>query len=219
MHKKYFNFILPIFGALAIVGSGFSAWIFSNVVDQTKTVNGTVVLEDLSTLTSDLTVDLDPAEFTLHLDQGGVGNTEVNKGIYFGDNPTAATLNLEFTYTLTPNNKEFSFWDNVSSTYTVAYTFPGELGTYLVPTDTETAARSVTTYTEDANTGVRTYTVEYSMGFNYALIPDDPDGKSMKPTSVAEYNTLKDVVKAVNDASGKIEVEFTFATEINAPAA
>lgn len=204
MHKKYFNFILPIFGALAIVGSGFSAWIFSDVAQQTGEVNGTVTLENLSSLESSLTVN--PETFALHLDQGGIGNTNVTDGIYFGDDSTAATLDVTLTYTLNPNDAAFGFWDNVTAAYTVAYTLPGDLGEYIAPTDTTLGGDvDMTSYTVDSTTGARTYTVNYTMGFNYAT------GK--KPTDATGYSALEAVVDALT-ASDKIVATFTFNTTI-----
>lgn len=204
MHKKYFNFILPIFGALAIVGSGFSAWIFSDVASQTKDVNGTVVLEDLSSLESSLTVNSET--FTLHLDQGGIGNINANEGIYFGDDSTAVTLDVTLTYTLNPNDTAFGFWDNVTAAYKVAYTFPTGLADYLVATDTTLGDDvDMTSFTENTTTGARTYEVTYTMGFNYA------DGK--KPTDATEYNALKEAVDTLK-ASDTIVATFTFNTII-----
>lgn len=64
MHKKYLAFGLPVLGALAVVGSGFSAWAFgSPTTSATSTVNVAVTAEsgygDLVAANSTATLRLD----------------------------------------------------------------------------------------------------------------------------------------------------------------
>ena len=176
MHKKYFNFILPLLGAAVVVGSGFSAWVFSDVEAKTADLNGTIAVEPLQGLTAELT--LDTTSFKLNLDQGGVGNTQSDAGIYFYDDSTLTQLEVTLTYTL-HSDAAFEAWENVSCAYSVTYALDGNIAEYLNASDI--AKTEITTTDTDAST--RTYTQSFVLSFTYA------DGK--KPKNADEYAAMK----------------------------
>lgn len=101
MKRKFLAVILPIIGCATVVGSGFSAWYFSDNFNG-DTVNSTittVVTEDGNNKPLGITIKHD---FTngdnnkncdhLILDQGGFQNSELEKGISLGGaNDNSAT--------------------------------------------------------------------------------------------------------------------------------
>ncbi len=202
MHKKYFNFILPIFGAAVVVGSGFAAWVFSDEVSANTSIEGEVVLQPLATLSAGLTADV--KSFTLDLDQGGIDSVEADKGITFkylkeGETEEASTttnvLPINITYTLTSSTPLLDEdWEAITAEaaneYTVAVTVPTEVVPYVsVVADTSDAAAklSFTKSTTVDNTYVATAT--FNLVATYTT-KNDEDGKKGKPTSAAEYNAM-----------------------------
>lgn len=176
MHKKYFNFILPLLGAAVVVGSGFSAWVFSDVEAKTADLNGTIAVEPLQGLSAELT--LDTTSFKLNLDQGGVGNTQSDSGIYFNDDSSLTQLEVTLTYTL-HSDTAFEAWENVTCAYSVTYALDGNIAEYLDANNIEST--EITTTDTDAST--RTYTQSFVLSFTYA------DGK--KPKNADEYAAMK----------------------------
>ncbi len=188
MHKKYFNFILPVLGAAVIVGSGFSAWVFSDVETKSAEMNGTIEVAPLQGLTADLS--LSATTFKLNLDQGGVGNTASDEGIYFNDDASLTELEITLTYTLS-SNADFEAWDGVSCCYSVSYAVNGDIADYLSANDITKMPMTTT----DTDLQTRTYTQVFTLSFVYA------DGK--KPTSAEEYAAMK---AAVENSSVSISV-------------
>ena len=101
MKRKFLAVVLPIVGCATLVGSGFSAWYFSDTVISDNGNNGIAVDpgEQITTgnLSIGINVDSDVKEGTkLVLDQGGADVKAVNytdRGIFFtnDDNATDAT--------------------------------------------------------------------------------------------------------------------------------
>lgn len=101
MHNKYATFVLPIVAGLAIVGAGFSTWVFGNT-DTSSTngnLNGTVTITGIENSGPEVFLDLgyldagnenafvklteDPT-FTLKLDQGSTADAKnENVGVTF----------------------------------------------------------------------------------------------------------------------------------------
>ncbi len=177
MYKKYLNYVLPIFGAVVIVGSGFSSWIFNEVANKSKDITGTINVNPMESLSAELTTDI--TAFTLHLDQGGVGNTNVNEGIYFNNDTSKTSLEVTLTYTLS-SATDFSAWDSVTCYYSVTYTLTDAVKEYITIADVA-EAEMTTVNTTDPKSHV--YTQKFTMAFSYV------EGK--KPTNATEYEAMK----------------------------
>lgn len=105
MHNKYATFVLPIVAGLAIVGAGFSTWVFGNTSTTPATASGSVTITGVDSETMPMvsvktgTVHSDSliewSSFSVGLDQGGVENaTNTSAGI----SVSGATLeNADYT--------------------------------------------------------------------------------------------------------------------------
>ena len=94
MKKKLLIAMIPVLGMGALVGSGFSAWVFGNEASQTFNFNGAVTVEPA---TGDLTLDYTENDFSVTLDQGGKGNVDNAVGV------TVSNLST-ITFSLTTND-------------------------------------------------------------------------------------------------------------------
>lgn len=198
--------MLPIIGAAVVVGSGFSAWLFTDTMEKTVSANGTVSLEPLADqLQGKLEVDI--TNFYVHLDQGGIGNTVASQGVWISADQNAVTpentsITLNFTYTLTAT-AGYKFWEKVQTTYTVSVSLSEALNNYIELTDSTVNETAVEWKTTD-ETDTRAYTKAVVLGFQYI------DGK--KPTSRGEYTTMK---AALDADEMKVTVAFTAHTELS----
>ena len=113
MHKKFLTFALPVLGAAAIVGSGFSAWTFTSSARAADGITGTI---SVTPLVEGMSVALNASTFTLTLDQGGVGNTNVSEGISYsisydtGDTLTATLTWKDYPTLLETNDVTIKYW-------------------------------------------------------------------------------------------------------------
>ena len=114
MHKKFLTFALPVLGAAAIVGSGFSAWTFTSSARVTDGITGKI---SVTPLVEGMSVALNAETFTLTLDQGGVGNTNVAEGITYsisyntgGDTLTATLTWKDYEKLLETNDVTIMYW-------------------------------------------------------------------------------------------------------------
>ena len=84
MNRKLFGLILPIFGGAVIVGTGFSAWHFS---EQTVTINSTGTGKVTGLAENGKLTWKNGSTFTFVLDQGGKANAAaLDKGITMSSN-------------------------------------------------------------------------------------------------------------------------------------
>ena len=113
MHKKFLTFALPVLGAAAIVGSGFSAWTFTSEANAADGITGTI---SVTPLVEGMSVALNAETFTLTLDQGGIGNTNVSEGISYsisyntGDTLTATLTWKDYEKLLETNDVTIKYW-------------------------------------------------------------------------------------------------------------
>ena len=113
MHKKFLTFALPVLGAAAIVGSGFSAWTFTSEANTADGITGKI---SVTPLVEGMSVALNAETFTLTLDQGGVGNTNVAEGITYsisyntGDTLTATLTWKDYEKLLETNDVTIEYW-------------------------------------------------------------------------------------------------------------
>lgn len=119
MHKKFLTFALPVLGAAAIVGSGFSAWTFTSSARATDGITGTI---SVTPLVEGMSVALNAETFTLTLDQGGINNTNASEGITYsisyntGDTLTATLTWKDYPTLLETNDVAIKYWVVLEST-------------------------------------------------------------------------------------------------------
>ena len=92
MKKKLLIAMIPVLGMGALVGSGFSAWVFGNAVTQTYGFGGSITVTPATT--GELELACTTNDLTITLDQGGEGNTTATEGV------TVTGLSNDITFTL-----------------------------------------------------------------------------------------------------------------------
>lgn len=136
MKKKLLIAMIPVLGMGALVGSGFSAWVFGNAATQTYGFGGTITVTPATT--GELEFACTTKNFTIKLDQNGEGNTNdtnATQGV------TVDGLN-DMTFTLT--SKEQTVIGGADATHKVQFSFSISLAysdetnfdKYLVTTST-----------------------------------------------------------------------------------
>lgn len=122
MHKKFYNFMLPVLGAAVVVGSGFSAWVFSDT-SVTDTLSGTFsiapVVDNLKVEIKAAGTDTNLEAVELKLDQGGIANaSEASKGI----TSTVTSYDIKVSYETVDGLQELLTNSKLTLSYTVAIT-------------------------------------------------------------------------------------------------
>ena len=122
MHKKFYNFLLPVLGAAVVVGSGFSAWVFSDT-SVTDTLSGTFsitpVVDKLKVEIKEAGKDTDLEAVELKLDQGGIANADdASKGI----TSTVTSYDIKVSYVTVDGLQELLTNSKLTLSYTVAIT-------------------------------------------------------------------------------------------------
>ncbi len=223
MHNKYATFVLPVLAGLAIVGAGFSTWVFGeNTSDAAATATGSITITDADDAFN-ATIELgtaskssdgigtfdqfvtDPSEckFTLQLDQGGKENaSEKTIGI-------SVVSGLE-SYDIKWKTEKTNFktlYDGyyLNLEYTVLVTYNGNTDTYLNWTGTATGETrvAVASLTDD---GDGFSTIWGATGINNTWSYD------LKPQDFGEYSTM---VSALTDASNTVELEVTVTASLS----
>ena len=136
MHNKYATFVLPVLAGLAIVGAGFSTWVFGNKTSATKSATGSAIITGdettgpavslkLGYISGGIFTEVSSPSFALTLDQGGASNaTNKEAGITFawlGDSTVVDALNtngLSFQWSI--SSEDATAYSNYS--VTVNYT-------------------------------------------------------------------------------------------------
>ena len=120
MHKKFYNFMLPVLGAAVVVGSGFSAWVFSDT-KVTDTLSGTFsitqVVDKLKVEIKQAGEDTDLEAVELKLDQGGIANASVKS---VGITSTATSYDIKVSYETVGGLQELLTNSKLTLSYTVA---------------------------------------------------------------------------------------------------
>lgn len=201
MHKKYFNFVLPIIGAAVVVGSGFSAWVFSDEIKDVNTsMSGSLSITNVVGIDGDnIKATATTTEFQIILDQGGVGNAEANKGISVKDTSKSEVITkIDITLSIPlaePIDVETAKLNHVTGNFAVAATLPTNFATYLswTPDVSET-------FTAELNGEQNAYEVTKTIDFSNLTYAD-------KPASLAEYEAM--VAAFSGDADITLKVDFT----------
>lgn len=108
MKRKILAVTIPVVGCLTVVGSGFSAWYFSDTIttdDNGRSTVGVNVTEEVNASQAHLTVDTSASVLGdyLILDQGGPKNYSLNSGIMFAEtkaNETTENLDAKWKFTV-----------------------------------------------------------------------------------------------------------------------
>ena len=135
MHNKYATFVLPVLAGLAIVGAGFSTWVFGNKTSVDKNATGSAIITGdettgptvslkLGYISDGTFTEVSSPSFALTLDQGGVSNATNNEaGITFAwldDDPTVTnglnTNGLSFQWSI--SSEDATAYSNYSVTVT-----------------------------------------------------------------------------------------------------
>lgn len=192
MRKKLLITLLPLLGAVVMVGSAYSAWVFSNSAALEQKLNGTVTVTDLvETMEFEWTGGV--TSFTLTLDQGGVNNTEVATGI-------SSTLDNDddaFTFTLTKDaNIDLSLYD-ITLQYSLSIT---KGGTYItLANGTSGSISDSGIKLQESGEKVTDDNLSYLYSgnvFTFTLDATADDGKvfhyaeNKKPTDAPTYNSM-----------------------------
>ena len=199
MHKKFLTFALPVLGAAAIVGSGFSAWTFTGSAGTHDGITGTI---SVTPLIEGMSVALNAETFTLTLDQGGVNNSNKEEGISYsisyddsGSTLTATLAWKDYAKLLETNDVTIKYWvvletvdaegsalEGAASNLTNWITWNGSYnGTSNAGTISNTGG-GYTTSTSGTDT-YGTWTIE--IGSLDSII------YANKPTDASSYNSMK----------------------------
>ncbi len=198
MHKKFLTFALPVLGAAAIVGSGFSAWTFTSEARTADGITGTI---SVTPLIEGMNVALNAETFTLTLDQGGVNNSNKEEGIsysisYNSGNTLTATLTWkDYEKLLETNDVTIKYWvvletigaessalEDAASNLTNWITWNGSYNGDSNAGTISNNGGGYTTSTSGADT-YGTWTIE--IGSLDSII------YANKPTDISSYNSMK----------------------------
>lgn len=177
MKKKLLIAMIPVLGMGALVGSGFSAWVFGDAATQTYGFGGSITVTPATT--GELELACTTNDLTITLDQGGEGNATATEGV------TVTGLSNDITFTLksaeqTVIGEDATHKVQFSFSISLAYSDETSFDKYLVTTDTMDTFVGTTVSDADLLLGngtlvENTLTYTYSAGtWTFTLkTPDD----------------------------------------------
>ncbi len=123
--------MLPVLGAAVVVGSGFSAWVFSDT-SVTDTLSGTFsitpVVDKLKVEIKEVDTDNDLTAVNLTLDQGGIANASIaSEGI----KSTVTSYDIKVSYETVGGLQELLTNSKLTLSYTVAISSTDNVTTYF----------------------------------------------------------------------------------------
>lgn len=188
MHKKFYNFLLPVLGAAVVVGSGFSAWVFNNISVTPATANGTVVVAPGAEAKS-LVVSSTVETFTINL-------VDANSIVF--KNGDAEFTQIDFNWTLT-----MAFDDDYNETLEqnilIKHTIKVELAEndYLKCTYSDNVEKDLTlTTTASAASESVVYTGKSTLTTAAIGLQFKDDGIG-KPTTFDELSDMRSALSSV----------------------
>ena len=206
LNRKLLALVLPAVAVSALVGSGFSAWYFSenNIKEAEQNVNVSIT-DMVDNAVGTLTLNETQAT-TLTLDQGGYQNaTVLNKGISFN----AASVGAQFKFNEGAYDNLTAAGMKVQVTTTV--TFTARLLDYVKVTGLSgyTPNSNVYTLTQDVTSNtVLTDTITLMSDGNCTFLEYKED---KKPGNSTDYGTMK-----TNLANASITFEWSAAVVVKA---
>lgn len=228
MHNKYATFVLPVLAGLAIVGAGFSTWVFGNEasVNPTSSIAGTIGVTDTATSIDapkgkitvyEGTVGTPTTNFVLKLDQGGisyandeeVGITAVHagEGVATGGSSleTAIALgDLGFRWSIADDANK-TFWTtnySISLTYSVKASIEGSAASYIVyggSKEDVTVDNASSTFASDGYVDVAS-AIDMTGTWTWQ--------SGSKPLTLTEYNSMTSAL-ALEGTKVSIELSLT----------
>ena len=208
MRKKLLITLLPLLGAVVMVGSAYSAWVFTNSAVINKPINGTVTVTPIAE-TLDFVWTGTTEEFTLTLDQGGIKNTSANVGI----SSSLDTNDEAFTFSLTKDG-DLNLNDYyVTLDYSLTISAGGEYITLANGTDGEISNTQPIYLAENATAVQDKLSYEYSNNvWKFKVDATASDGKvfhyatGKKPTTAEAYNSMSSYY---TEQSNRVTLSFT----------
>lgn len=220
MHNKYATFVLPIVAGLAIVGAGFSTWVFANQKDSSDTLSGTVSVAGVDNEGVKPTITIgkygSETEFTaissdtfdVLLDQGGVSAaTDLTKGISVTFSDSAITDGvIDFRWKL--SSGDTTSYSNAKVYLTYELSLGGVVSNYA-----ELAGTISGSYKESSSAVLISSLKTDTDGGAYINVDANLDAgiwnykENAKPTSLESYNSMSSAL-AVEGAS-KTEITLT----------
>ena len=212
MKKKLLIAMIPVLGMGALVGSGFSAWVFGNQASQTFDFNGTI---NVTPATGDLTLDYTENDFSVTLDQGGKGNVDNAVGVTVTNLDTIEfTLKTNDSTVITAGTHKaqvklsFDLTDDTSSSVTNYLALTTEMtnlnvDSYADLTTTAGTLKSNINYTYSAGTWTFTITMpsdDKILNYSDNYVAET----SGKPKTYADWNAMK---TALNEKDLKITLK------------
>lgn len=217
MHNKYATFVLPVLAGLAIVGAGFSTWVFANTTTDTDSLSGTIGVTNATNAGPECLVKIgkvtagaiseEVSEFSLILDQLDTGTDrdaldDGIKAVEKTENPNGALTalpNLGFSWEL-HDDVNADFWTSnyeVSLRYSIEVTIA--LSTYVkytaTPTSGTVARQALTT---------NPIVVENAIPMVDAWTYDK------KPTNMSEYEAMSSEAATKKTVAIELTVTATF---------
>lgn len=193
--------MLPVLGAAVVVGSGFSAWVFSDT-SVTDTLSGTfsitTVVDKLKVEIKEAGTDNDLTAVELTLDQGGIANANVAS---VGIKSTVNSYDIKVSYETVDGLQQLLTNSKLTLSYTVAITSTDNVTTYFDLTEglAKQSARDVVVDTYNAGT-MSSGTIHKwsSVPLTWTYV-DKPDSKT-------EYDAM---VTALDSEAFTLEVTVT----------
>ena len=217
MHNKYATFVLPVLAGLAIVGAGFSTWVFANQTIDTDSLSGTIGITNATNDGPECLVKIgkvaegalseEVSEFSLILDQLDDGNDrnaldDGIKAVEKTDDPNGVLTelpNLGFSWELS-DDVNAEFWTSnyeVSLSYSVQATIA--LDAYVSYTATSTSG---TVEQRDLTTSPIVVEIAIQMVDAWTYVK--------KPTNMSEYEAMSSEAAAKNTVTIELTVTATF---------
>ena len=217
MHNKYATFVLPVLAGLAIVGAGFSTWVFANETIDTDSLSGTIGITNATNDGPECLVKIgkvaggalseEVSEFSLILDQLDTGSDrdaleDGIKAVEKTDNPNGALTalpNLGFSWEL-HDDVNADFWTSnyeVSLKYSIEVTIA--LNTYVEYTAT---SKSGTVAQQDLTTNPIVVENAIQMVDAWTYVK--------KPTNMSEYVAMSSEAATKNTVTIQLTVTATF---------
>lgn len=189
MHKKFYNFMLPVLGAAVVVGSGFSAWVFSDT-SVPDTLSGTFsITDEVANLKVEIKkagTDTDLTEFALTLDQGGITNAK-DKSV--GITSTVTSYDIKVSYETVYGLEKLLTNSELTLSYTVAITSTDSVTTYFDLTDglAKQSASDVVvdTYNADMSSGTIHKWSSVPLTWTYVDKPDSKEDYDAMTTALS----------------------------------
>lgn len=209
MRKKLLITLLPLLGAVVMVGSAYSAWVFTNSANINEDITGTVTVTPIAE-TLDFVWTGTTENFTLTLDQGGINNTATSVGI----SSSLDTNDEAFTFKLTKDS-DLNLDDYyVTLDYSLTISAGGDYITLANGTEGKISNTAPIYLAENATAVQDKLSYKYSNNvWEFTVDATASDGKvfhyatGKKPTNANQYNSMSSYY--TTEQSNRVTLSFT----------